>query len=513
MARKTMHRRVVAVLGLMLALVSCAVGNKAVRAEWAFQRGQGQEHAGQIEAALRSYQEAVRLRPEYTEPHRRRAILLAARGEGAQLHQEYRAWLDRRPESPVFHYLYGRLLEDTVSQLVEFDRAIALDPNYYWGHYGRAYLLANEGKIEQAIRAFEAARDIRPNRPRPYMFLGYLYTLEGKLDAAIGSYHDAVRLNPRLAVGYQRLASLYVQLGEFLLAIEAYRNAAQLDPQDAQSRVYLGNLLKATEDLDGAVEALQSAVEIQPGFADAWRNLGVIHHERGELESASAAYERAAEFAPDSSVVAYLLGVVRLRQGKYDVAIAAFQRVIRIEPEQGRAYYFLGEIARRRGDPHQAVAAYERATEFLAPHPEVYYRLGRAYVAVGKYPEAASAFERSVHLLEEVPEGAAGRAPPRGEGGLALDIPPPPDLARAYSWWGQVLVRIGNLSAAEMAYQKAVTHRPKMPEPHRALGEIYERRGETQRAITVYQSYLQLAPDGAVAEQVRRRLEVLQGAQ
>ncbi len=490
----------------MVSLVSCAVGDKAALAERAYQRGTRQEEGGQIEDALQSYQEAIRLRPEYTEPHRRRAILLAARGEGERLRQEYRAWLERRPDSPVYHYLYGRLLEDPASQLAEFDRAIALDPTYYWGYFGRAYLLAEQGEIEQAIAAFKTARDLRPDNPRPYLFLGYLYTLTGQVDAAVESYHNAIRLDPRQPLPYRRLASLYVQRGEFPLAIEAYRTAAKLDAQDAQSRFYLGNLLKDSGDIEGAVEALELAVEIQPGFVDAWRNLGLIHHERGELERASAAYERAAEFDPDSSVVSYLLGVARLRMEKYDAAAQAFQRVIHIEPDQGRAYYFLGEIARRQGDHQQAAAAYERAAKSLGPHPEVYYRLGRAYAAIGKYGQSIAVLRISVDLLKEAPEGDVGSG---GEGGLAIDIPRAPDIATVYSWLGRVLVSTGDLSAAEAAYKKAVMHRSKLPEVHRALGEIYEKRGDRQLAIGAYETYLELAPDGGSAESVRRRLEIL----
>lgn len=470
-----MSSRAAAVLGLMVALAGCAIGDKTAQAEQLFDRGRRQEEAGEIAAALRSYQEAIRVQPEYTEPHRRRAILLAARGEGERLRREYRAWLDQRPGSPVFHYLYGRLLDDSASQLAEFDRAIALDPTYYWGHYGRAYLLAKEGEIKKAIAAFESARDIRPTNPQPHLFLGYLYSLERKEDAAIESYRHAVRLDPDLSVGYRQLAPLYIGRGEFSLAIEAFRHAAELDGQDAQSRFYLGNLLKETGDLDGAITALEAAVEIQPGFADAWRNLGVIHHERGELERATTAYERAVDVDPNSSVVAYLLGIARLRQGKYDSAVAAFQRVIWIEPRQGRAHYFLGEIARHRKDHHQALAAYERAEAFLPPHPEVYYRLGRAYAAVGKYAEAASALSLSIQLLESTTKGSAHSGRSDKKSGLDLDIPPPPDVATVY----------------------------------RVLGEVYERQGKRQRAMAAYNRYLELSPDGEYADSIRSRLELL----
>ncbi|MFQ5657162.1 MAG: tetratricopeptide repeat protein, partial [Candidatus Methylomirabilales bacterium] len=168
-----------------------------------------------------------------------------------------------------------------------------------------------------------------------------------------------------------------------------------------------------------------------------------------------------------------------------------------------------GGIAVRRGDRHEAVIAYERAAKFHLPHPEVYYRLGRAYAAVGKYPEATLAFEESVRLLEEAPEGAAG---PEQENGLAIDIPSAPQVATVYSWLGRVLLRMDDLAAAEAAYRKAVERGPALADPHRALGEIYESRGETDRAITAYHQYLRLAPKGGETETVRRRIEILERA-
>jgi tetratricopeptide (TPR) repeat protein len=143
----------------------------------------------------------------------------------------------------------------------------------------------------------------------------------------------------------------------------------------------------------------------------------------------------------------------------------------------------------------------------------VYYRLGRAYAAAGRYSEAASALERSTRLLDEAPEGAIEGDPQEGEDGLALDVPPPPDIATAYNWLGKILIRRGNMSAAEVADRKAIMQGPRVSEPHRALGEIYERRGETELALSAYQQYLQLFPDGEGAAKVRHRLKTLQGMQ
>ncbi|MEW6095288.1 MAG: hypothetical protein AB1567_02000 [bacterium] len=44
--------------------------------------------------------------------------------------------LDANPQSEVYHYLYGRIVDDLDAKMKEFKKAIESNDNYFWGHYG-----------------------------------------------------------------------------------------------------------------------------------------------------------------------------------------------------------------------------------------------------------------------------------------------------------------------------------------------------------------------------------------
>ncbi len=68
----------------------------------------------------------------------------------------------------------------------------------------------------------------------------------------------------------------------------------------------------------------------------------------------------------------------------------------------------------------------------------------------------------------------------------------------------------GNFPAAYARAQDAVKLYPDDENAHFALGAAAEKLGKKDEAVTEYQAYLKLAPDGTKAKQVTRSLETLQ---
>jgi Flp pilus assembly protein TadD len=77
--------------------------------------------------------------------------------------------------------------------------------------------------------------------------------------------------------------------------------------------------------------------------------------------------------------------------------------------------------------------------------------------------------------------------------------------ANSHLYLGQALANIGRFSDAEVHLTRAVALGGEdVKDAHRFLGAIYLQRGERERAVGEFETYLKLAPNAKDAEQVRR---------
>ncbi len=75
---------------------------------------------------------------------------------------------------------------------------------------------------------------------------------------------------------------------------------------------------------------------------------------------------------------------------------------------------------------------------------------------------------------------------------------------------GKYYLRRGNYDAAIDRLKDSIRYKSNYAEPHRLLGEAYERKGEHEQAIRYYKKYLEILPAAEDAEKIGERIEKLQ---
>jgi Tfp pilus assembly protein PilF len=80
----------------------------------------------------------------------------------------------------------------------------------------------------------------------------------------------------------------------------------------------------------------------------------------------------------------------------------------------------------------------------------------------------------------------------------------------AHYFLGQALANLGKFDEAEKELTKAISMGGKeMMEAHRILAIIYSSKGDKKRAATEIETYLNMNPSAADADQLRKALEKL----
>ncbi len=119
----------------------------------------------QSDRALAAYEQAIKVREDWYEPHFRRGILLLGRQNTADAIDEFRATVRLNQNFPQGHYWLGRAYRaaGTYTDAVrELRRAIELQPDYYEARYFLGRSLDEQGDGANARATYTALRDEAP---------------------------------------------------------------------------------------------------------------------------------------------------------------------------------------------------------------------------------------------------------------------------------------------------------------------------------------------------------------
>ncbi len=107
----------------------------------------------------------------------------------------------------------------------EFQRAIALNPNYANAHAWYAQALAFQGRFQEAEAEIKRAEELDPLNLFIKTQVGWIYMWAGQLDRAMAQWLRVVELDPNFPLVQYNLAGGYEAKGRYPEAIAIYRKA------------------------------------------------------------------------------------------------------------------------------------------------------------------------------------------------------------------------------------------------------------------------------------------------
>ena len=166
------------------------------------------------------------------------------------------------------------------------------------------------------------------------------------------------------------------------------------------------------------------------------------------------------------------------RSGRTLAAVQQLRAVIRKGPPEiaSQARLELVRIFERKGDWLSAAEQLEELRKLAPADPEYAYQLGVAYRNISR-----SAFLRM--------QSSA------------------PGSARSKQLEGEQLAAIGNMPGAIRRYQEAIAADASLPGSHLGLAVLYARAGRKAEALAEIGKELAIAPESAVAKQIRGLVE------
>ena len=260
------------------------------------------------------------------------------------------------------------------------------------------------------------------------------------------------------------------------------------------SRLELTNCeLRAT--VSGFRSSVISLVELTPDSSRMDVGAIVVHRAakiKGMTLSA-APYK-----APKDARRAYEKGLEAERNGRFADARQYFEKAVEIYPKYANAWFQLGVVLQNLAQKEPARTAYTHATTIDSKFLPPYLSLASMAYEANDWPEV---LDLTNHVLGLDPLNYANVT------GYILDLDPL-DYAEAYFYNSAANFKLNKIEDAEKSGLKAerLDVRPRFPQLHLLLAEIFTRKNNYPTAISETKIYLELVPLAKDAEQLRERL-------
>jgi Flp pilus assembly protein TadD len=245
-------------------------------------------------------------------------------------------------------------------------------------------------------------------------------------------------------------------------------------------------------DCGALVEAraqLEALAKRQPQNSKIQNDLGVICYKLGDLASAQRFYENAVCLQPDDAIfVRNLADLYFVELNRVDDAIQMYLELYRKNPRDVETLINIGHICAAVGRGEEANSFYRRALEIEPWNNDA--RAGLAGPTQSASPVTETKMGQSLTAEELVSE--ARRMMDQGQPVQARDLleqalATSPHYAVAHNDLGVVAYSLGDLGAAQVAYEQAVKLQPDNPDFRKNLADLYfVAVGRTDDAIQIY---------------------------
>jgi tetratricopeptide (TPR) repeat protein len=267
--------------------------------------------------------------------------------------------------------------------------------------------------------------------------------------------------------------------GNLPVALVLLKRATEIDPKNKVAWNNLGLVYFAMRENGQAIAAFQKQIEVNPYDEFAYNNLGRVYWNDRKYEDAVKAFNKQLENNPLDKFAHANLGVMYSEWHKYDLAVPELEKAASLTPDSGELQVSLGDAYLNLGQDDKALAAFDHAVE-LSATPLVWNNIAYQLSLKDSHLDRAQQYAESA-----VSATAAALRNVSLDRLSNKELPLVRSLIAYWDTLGWVHFGEGDLNKAEK-YVAAAWELGHHGEVGDHLGQIYQKRGEKDRAMRTY---------------------------
>ncbi len=420
--------------------------------------------------------------------------------------------LENNPNSPAILAQLAFIFEqakDYKSAIENYKLAIAADEDTLSLRKGLAQALLDDNQEEEAQKEYLQVVAADPDDGVAYLRLGQIARRRGDSDKALEYLNKA---NAILLGNYEvafHIASLYEEIGKYEKAEEGFKQILKLTekqggnystPEKQNRTVFLyhaGIIAQQLEKYAQAVDFFSQIKALSPeGDVRVDMNIIDTYRMARQLDKALELCDSDIKANPGEKDFKIQRAELLAEAGKGNEAIQTLQKLLTQSEEDSRVYSSMVSVSQKDKKFREAEQLLLGAEKYYKNKEQYYFILGATYERLKEWDKAEKTFRK---VLELNPKSAASLnylgymwADQNVHLEESLDflkkaVSMDPNNGAYLDSLGWAYFRLNQLDQAEINLKKALDRVRKDPTVHEHLGDLYEKKGQLEKALSAYE--------------------------
>jgi len=276
-----------------------------------FEHALSLERAGDGEAALAAYLEALDLAPDDVDIAYRTATALLRAGMLDEAVSQLRRIVFAEPAHTAARANLGNcqlLLGDLANAELNFQEVLAGAPDNHNALYGLATVRVQQDKPEEALAPAQRLIELLPDNAPAQTLYAQSRARDPQPSAAIAAFRKAIHIDPAYVPALTGLAEVLIRARRFPEAIALAEEATALQPANADTYRILAAAHLAAGDFSIARDILVKALSLGPGDVETLNRLSVASRKLEDYPAALLHAWQAHRKQPDNKDAGNALG-------------------------------------------------------------------------------------------------------------------------------------------------------------------------------------------------------------
>ena len=284
------------------------------------------------------------------------------------------------------------------------------------------YLLAKldqqEGRFDDAIRRYRAARTLRPDYVAVPVNLGNIFLELNRLNEARESFVAALAIDKDNPAAHYGLGQVAASERKYAEAVDHFEKTLAQVPDANRVHYSLAMAYRGLGDAERARAQLAQqgpvGVRVADPLVDGLQDLitgervylarGKVAFEARRFADAAREFRKAVASKPDSATARINLGAALTQLGDRNGAIEQFEAALKLEPGRVNAHYNLALLLAGQNKHEQAISHLRSVLSIQENDLDARLVLAGELTNTGRLAEAQAEYARVAYLLAASPE-------------------------------------------------------------------------------------------------------------
>ena len=399
-----------------------------------FNQAQDAHEKGDLPTALKLYDEALKLTPEFPEAEYQRGNAFVSLGKSNEAEKAFRRAIELRDDWTLPMVSLGSILVSTkrFAEAEKFlTKAIALDDRNSPAYVSLTDLRLKMRASPTVLRELLSKLQILTAKANP---TASLWASRAAVERTLGdnaaakiSLNRALAIDPRNKPALAERAEIAISEGDFTSASETAKTLTQLSPNSSDAKYLEARIYAAESKTDEALKILDSISNPSPEILSlrnsisARGSVNVSYLEKlietdpdnaavlGRLcnlmrtENPAKALDycrRASEFEPNNINHAVGFGAALVQAKRFEDAVTLFKKLALMAPDNSTVRANLATALFQLKRFSEAKTEYQWLTEKQPELPIAYYFLAIAHDNLGEYLDAMANYQQFLKLAD-----------------------------------------------------------------------------------------------------------------